>query len=206
MAGDMQIEWRNAQDLPSRRYICGHCDAPLASNVGYRGAVTVRDGRHCRNGGMMCVYICHYCSRPTYFDLNGTQSPGVCHGNAVSGIDDTTVRDLYDEARRATSANCSTAAVLCCRKLLMHVAVAKGAEENKTFKQYVEYLGEHFVPKPTIEWVNHIKDKGNEANHEIVLMESEDAKDLLAFVEMLLKLIYEFPAAMRQKQTPPVTQ
>jgi len=88
----------------------------------------------------------------------------------------------------------------------MHVAVAKGAEENKTFKQYVEYLGEHFVPKPTIEWVNHIKDKGNEANHEIVLMESEDAKDLLAFVEMLLKLIYEFPAAMRQKQTPPVTQ
>ena len=53
--------------------------------------------------------------------------------------------------------------------------------------------------KPTIEWVNHIKDKGNEANHEITIAKSDEAKELLAFVEMLLKLIYEFPATMRKK-------
>ena len=81
----------------------------------------------------------------------------------------------------------------------MHVAVAKGAEQNKSFKSYVEYLGEYYVPKRTIEWVNHIKDKGNEANHEITIAKSDEAKELLAFVEMLLKLIYEFPATMCEK-------
>ena len=46
--------------------------------------------------------------------------------------------------------------------------------------------------------VDHIRKKGNEANHEIVLMEKEDAEDLLVFSEMLLKFIYEFP-----KRVPP---
>ena len=152
--------------------------------------------------GSAGIYVCHHCTCPTFFDSDEEQTPGVCHGNAVNGIDDAKVKDLYDEARRATGANCSTAAVLCCRKLLMHIAVAKGAEQNQTFKHYVEYLGEHYIPKPTIEWVNHIKDKGNEANHEITIMKPDEAKGLLAFVEMLLKLIYEFPATMRNRQPP----
>lgn len=42
-------------------------------------------------------------------------------------------------------------------------------------------------------WITSEK-KGNEATHEIVLMKKEDALDLIAFSEMLLKFIYEFPA------------
>lgn len=155
--------------------------------------------------GSAAIYVCHHCTCPTFFDPDGEQTPGTCYASTINDIDDAKVRDLYNEARRATGANCSTAAVLCCRKLLMHVAVAKGAEENKSFRYYVDYLGDKYVPQPTVEWVNHIRDKGNEANHEIVLMKSEDAKDLLAFVEMLLKLIYEFPATMRKK-CPPSTK
>jgi len=34
--------------------------------------------------------------------------------------------------------------------------------------------------------------KGNEANHEIVLMEPNDALDLINFIEMLLKFISNF--------------
>ena len=37
------------------------------------------------------------------------------------------------------------------------------------------------------------KKKGNEANHEITLMDENDARDLIIFIEMLLKFIYEFP-------------
>lgn len=38
----------------------------------------------------------------------------------------------------------------------------------------------------------------NEANHEIVLMEAEDSKQLLKLAEMLLKLVYEFPGSLPQ--------
>jgi hypothetical protein len=42
--------------------------------------------------------------------------------------------------------------------------------------------------------VDHIRKKGNEANHEIALMTRVDAEELLSFSEMLLKFIYEFPS------------
>jgi hypothetical protein len=50
-----------------------------------------------------------------------------------------------------------------------------------------------YVPPNGKAWVDHIRKKGNEANHEIVLMKKEDSQELISFVEMLLKFIYEFP-------------
>jgi len=50
-----------------------------------------------------------------------------------------------------------------------------------------------------LNWVDHIRKKGNEANHEIIIVEKDDATELLSFVEMLLKVIYEFPARMIKK-------
>lgn len=60
---------------------------------------------------------------------------------------------------------------------------------------YVEYLAtKGYVPPHGHGWVDHIRKKGNEANHDIVLMTEADARDLLGFAEMLLKFIYEVPA------------
>ena len=36
--------------------------------------------------------------------------------------------------------------------------------------------------------------KGNEATHEIAVMGEQDAKELISFIEMLLRFIYEFPS------------
>lgn len=92
--------------------------------------------------------------------------------------------------------------MLCCRKLLMHIAVGKGADEGRNFVEYVEYLSSKgYVPPDAKNWVDHIRTKGNEANHQIVIMSEEAARDLMAFAEMLLKLVYEFPAA--SKKYPP---
>ncbi len=99
-----------------------------------------------------------------------------------------------------TATGSYTAAVLCCRKLLMHIAVANGAEDSLTFAQYVAHLSaKGFVPPGAKEWVDHIRDKGNEANHEIVIMTKEEAERLISFCEMLLKIIYEFPARTPKK-------
>lgn len=43
------------------------------------------------------------------------------------------------------------------------------------------------------EWVDAIRKSGNEATHEIVLASEDDAKQLLDFAEMLLRIVYEFP-------------
>ncbi|MBK9304696.1 MAG: DUF4145 domain-containing protein [bacterium] len=66
--------------------------------------------------------------------------------------------------------------------------------------EYVQFLADNnYVPPDAKGWVDHIRKKGNEANHEITVMIREDAEDLLSFIEMLLKVIYEFPATIRKK-------
>lgn len=77
----------------------------------------------------------------------------------------------------------------------MNVAVQKEAAEDLKFIDYVEYLSEKgYVPPDGKTWVDHIRQKGNEATHEIQLMGKKDAEDLIVFSEMLLKFIYEFPS------------
>jgi hypothetical protein len=140
-------------------------------------------------------------SKPTLFHEQ-LQIPGIVFGSDVADIDDIEVNSLYQEARKCTSDGAFTAAVLCCRKLLMHVAVAKGAQSDKSFIEYVQFLADkNYIPPDAKDWVDLIRQKGNEANHEISIMKSDDAKDLIDFSGMLLRLIYEFPAAIKRRRT-----
>jgi len=77
----------------------------------------------------------------------------------------------------------------------MNIAVAQGADPGKSFVEYVEYLASYgYVPPKGKGWVDHIRKKGNEANHEIAVMSRPDAEELISFTEMLLKFIFEFPS------------
>ena len=192
---NMKFVWGDARNLESKSYTCGYCGKPLASQDGYQSKIHWGGAeRH------SYIYICHFCTRPTYFDYSGAQVPGTPFGGEVTGISDPMVDALYNEARRATSANSYTAAVLSCRKLLMHIAVAKGAKKNLNFADYVDFLSQNnFVPPDARGWVDHIRKKGNEANHEINIMKREDAEELISFSEMLLKIIFEFPATVKKK-------
>jgi len=79
--------------------------------------------------------------------------------------------------------------------MLMNIAVQQGATEGLKFIEYVSYLADKgFVPPNGKHWVDHIRKKGNEATHEIAIMVEQDAKDLISFIEMLLRFIYEFPS------------
>ena len=83
----------------------------------------------------------------------------------------------------------------------MNIAVAKGAKEGLKFIEYVEFLSsKNYVPPDGKEWVDHIREKGNEATHEIIIMKKQDAEDLITFIEMLLKFIYEFPEKIKKRK------
>ena len=133
--------------------------------------------------------------------MNKEQYPGVAFGNKVDGIDDKTVENLYEEARDCASVNAFTATAMACRKILMNIAVAKGAKENLKFVQYVQFLADNnFVPPDGKNWIEHIKDRGNDANHKIEIVSKEDAEELLYFTEMLLTFIYAVPARFKKTQ------
>lgn len=194
----MKLNWHQIQSIGSRSYTCGYCGQQVASEKGYYAQVNGQN----QIGGY--IYICHFCSKPTYFDDFNHQTPGSKFGNDVSGIDDAGVVSLYDEARNCFATNSFTAVVLCCRKLLMHISVSKGAKEGKQFIEYVEFLSSnHYIPPDANGWVDHIRNKGNEANHEIVIMSEQEAKDLISFMEMLLKILYEFPSNIKGKISKP---
>jgi hypothetical protein len=192
------LVWSNEPNrLQSKSYICGYCGTPIASDRGWVGHKQFEQTRPA------FILVCHKCSRPTFIDYDGHQTPGIAFGQTVNDISDSSVAVMYEEARKATSAGSFTAAVLCCRKLLMHIAVAKGATAGASFVTYVDYLANNnFVPPDAKGWVDHIRTRGNEANHEIITMKKEDAEELVSFVEMLLKIIYEFPAAAKRKYGP----
>lgn len=178
--------WKNLVNIDSREYRCGFCGREVASDKGYYAANFI-------DADSSLIYICPNCAKPTYF--NGqTPTPGVSPGNEVESVP-SELHALYDEARRAVSVAAHTASVLVSRKMLMNIAVQHGAKEGQSFFDYVQYLASKgFVPPNGHAWVDHIRQKGNEATHEISLMTQDDAMDLIAFVEMLLKFIYEFPA------------
>jgi len=187
------MSWSNPSGVPSRAYTCGHCGREIASSVGFPSA---------KHG---IVYVCSHCVRPTYFDIHNNPTPGVAFGSTVGHLPND-ILALYDEARRCTSTGAYTAAVLLCRKLLMNVAVAHGAKPGDAFIAYVTYLADKgYVPPNGRGWVDHIRQKGNEATHEIALMTEQDAKDLIQFSEMLLKFIFEFPNKVPAPPKPAAT-
>ncbi len=182
----MPLTWHNAVQIAPRSYVCGHCGHHVGPALGFftSGPLVPQS----------FVYICSFCGAPTFFDALSRQFPGAPFGNDVASVPED-VAKLYAEARSCMTVKSFTAAVLTCRKLLMHIAVEKKAEPGKSFLEYVEYLAQQgYVPPGGQGWVDYIRRKGNEANHEIKIMSEADAKDLIAFSEMLLKFVYEFPS------------
>ncbi|WP_431099686.1 DUF4145 domain-containing protein [Roseateles noduli] len=182
--------WHNLSSLKAKKFQCGFCASLVASERGYS------------EGFGSYIFICPHCQLPTYFDTHGLQVPGVSPGNEVQHLP-TDLASSYKEARACVAAGAFTASVLISRKMLMNIAVEQGATAGGSFVSYVEYLASGgFIPPNGRQWVDHIRKKGNEATHEIALMSRGDAEELILFLEMLLKFIYEFPAKIPQVTKP----
>jgi hypothetical protein len=175
-------QWHSLAQIESRAFTCGYCGREVGSDRGYYS-----------ERGVGLIYICHLCGRPTFF-YYADQTPAPRIGGDVSHLPET-LAVLYREARDCTSVAAYTAAVMLCRVILMNVAVSIGAPENRSFVQYVDYLWEqHYVPPNSRPWIDRIRSLGNTANHEIQLMGKTEAEEAITFVEMLLQLVFEFPA------------
>jgi len=197
-----RIEWDDKFSIisPSISWICYRCENRVAQAIALKAR---KDGRYGYNDERYVVF-CPGCGSPTYITQNGSsswQSPAPSYGQAVHHLKDKQLEALFGEARDCVSVRFYTAAVLCCRKLLMHVAVDLGADRDQGFAHYIDYLisNNHVTPAAT-GWLKAIKDRGNEQNHEIRLARAEEAKDILDFCTMLLQIIYEYPARAKEHE------
>lgn len=186
--GDI-LTWDQTSELQNKKFICGYCQMFVSSKIGYRQ-------KNDKGLYVGAIYICPSCFEPIYFSAINGQYPKPNAGRPVSSLPDG-INELYEEARRCIAQRCYTSSVMLLRKMLMNIAVEQGAQKGKRFIDYVEYLSEKgFVPPNGKAWVDHIRKKGNEATHEIVIMSEKDAAELIVFVEMLLRFIYELPVMM----------
>jgi Domain of unknown function (DUF4145) len=177
---------------------CGNCGADQMIVVGITNSAVPNDGYmkpHVQ--WLRCIRCFHGVV------VNGEQiSPAVMPLDNPDGVpkDDLAA---WQEVRGCLSVGAHTAAVMMCRKLLFHVAVAHGLSEKNekdkapTFAEALNHLeSEGVFTKSMRPWVARIKDVGNEANHELSGVTQAQALDIAKFTQYLMKLAYELPAMM----------
>ena len=75
----------------------------------------------------------------------------------------------------------------------MHISVEEGAEGGKNFEFYVDYLCTNgIVPKKSKNKADSVRLLGNTTNHEVENRTIEEAQNCFEFIELLLKVNYEF--------------
>lgn len=137
---------------------------------------------------------------------DGVASPAQKPLRVPSGLSDDE-RAVWGEIRECLGVGAYTAAVMLCRKLLMHVAVAHDLPPKNakgfapTFAQSVDHLLQAGVITARMKpWIERIKDVGNEANHEIAPVGKESALDVATFTQKLLELAYEMDDTMTKAE------
>jgi hypothetical protein len=107
-------------------------------------------------------------------------------------------RAVWHEVRTCLGSGAHMAAVMLCRKLLLHLAVENGLEPENTkghapgFAECVKHLQKAgVITQQMLEWVEPIKDVGNTANHKIATVTKEQAEQVASFTLQLLVLAYE---------------
>lgn len=161
-------------------FTCGHCGQRVS------GATIARNA----NGPLRLWLLCQSCMKGSV-RIDNSYFPSVMFGPTLDGLPDD-VADAYDEARRCMSVSAFTGAELLCRKILMHVAVDKEADEGKSFAFYLSFLEKEGYITPSIkEWADLIRQHGNHATHKLETPSKEQAEDTIMFTAQLLRIVYE---------------
>jgi hypothetical protein len=103
------------------------------------------------------------------------------------------IKPIYGEIRKSMQCGCPNGAIMLMRKLIMHIAVEEGAEDGKSFESYIDYLSaKGIVPKKSKNKADSVRLLGNATNHEIENRTQGEAQNCFEFIELLLKVNYEF--------------
>lgn len=195
------VESRNVSHQEAWKGIkCGHCGSRVSSAI-----VAVYKYQGQASDPLSAYFVvCVACEKGSVV-IGQRCYPGASFGPRIEGLPEN-VNDAYEEARNSMKVNAFTAAELVCRKILMHVACDKGADEGLKFVQYIDYLkDEGYVTPPMTNWVDLIRKNGNRSTHELTAPDQECAESTVMFTAELLRLVYEMES-MSTKYAPAPTE
>lgn len=112
---------------------------------------------------------------------------------------------VFSEAVRALAANCPRASATMARRTLEAIAVEKG-ETSGVLADRLNALSAKDILHPSLaEWVKEVRLVGNAGAHfdPMQPVSSKDAKQLVDFIRELLKYLYELPAELKRRRSPP---
>lgn len=167
-------------------YRCAHCGHDVT------GIVVAKYGEIVSGRLETATWLlCPSCGDASIITRSGDQFPAPIAGPDLQGLPPD-ISAAYDEARRCLGISALTACSMMCRKILMHVAVEKGARTGQPFEKYVNYLQEQGYTAPTMKpWVDRIRQLGNEGAHDLEAPSREATESVLAFTGGLLRVVYE---------------
>ena len=175
--------WKNTTPLASLPFICWNCNNQVASDIGYEPRI----GNYKKR-----IYICPHCRAPMLLDNESKQILIPLPGIEIKKLPEN-IEPIYSEIRKCMQVGCFNGAIMLMRKLIMHIAVEEGDSEGKKFIEYINYLcDEGVVPKKSKSKADSVRELGNSANHEVENRTKEEAQNCFEFIELLLKVNYEF--------------
>lgn len=178
-AGMQYIQNPNSQMIPIK---CGHCQRDISGYV---------VAEYPQISPPVTWIMCPICSHGSVKDRDGLTYPGPKFGDNLKGLP-ADIDDAYNEARNCISVGAYSACTLICRKILMHIAVDKGDSEGKNFVEYIDYLKTSgYVTSAMDDWVDKIREGGNDSTHKIPPASEDKAKNILLFIIQMLRNVYE---------------
>ena len=179
-------EWQSISNIKAKQFLCWNCHRGIASEKAYLSYKTHG------NIYVASIYICPFCNAPIVVDDENRHVLLPLPGKEINKIPEN-VNRIYSEIRKSMQSGCSNGSIMLMRKLIMHLAVEEGAQEGKKFIEYVDYLCNNgIVPKKSKNKADSVRDLGNLANHEIEERTQTEAQNCFEFIELLLKVNYEF--------------
>jgi hypothetical protein len=169
-------------------YECGHCGAKVSGAVvAYHGSIK--------------WLLCPNCGNGSVCDEKGKIHPGAAFGPRIAGLPND-IAEAYEEARRSMSISAFSGSELICRKILMYVAIEKGAKEGESFTFYLDHLEKKgYITPPMKTWVDLIRKHGNIAAHILEKPDQNRAESTLMFTAELLRIVYEMEHLAKQYKT-----
>ena len=172
-------KYRKYGHIDQFKYDCGHCRTTVMGWV----VATAEPG--CERRWLLCPQ----CGSGSVQNGNALL-PSQLSFPAIDGLSGG-IRTLYNEARTSFDTRAYTGCEMLCRKILMAAAVDKGAEEDKTFALYVDYLSSKgYITPPLKEMATIIKNNGNMATHKIDEPDLKRSRHTLVFTRRILDTIY----------------
>ncbi len=191
---EVQIEWQQLGYGEARSFLCGWCSAHVASERGFFGRDTVT------SEAVISVHICHLCGKPSFFDERDLQHPQPAYGSPIQHLNVPEIRELVEEARRCLSSHAYTAAHWCCKKILILICRDRGQTQIQTTKDAIEYLKTAgHIPPALLDAAEVILKSVSQAG-KLKLMNHSEALEIFQLTDIILRLIYELPATMKEIQ------